>query len=326
MFRRQKGESCLNCGASVSGQNFCSECGQANDTRRLTFLELIGESLSNFFAVDGRVFRTIAGVLTRPGKVALEFKAGKRMRFMNPVRFYFLSSVLLITSIQLSRKGDIVQNSSNTEELAQLKKEGPMEQSQRLFDICTEFKKDENPGLMKRFRAMTNYLIVSPESSSEEIFLQLGLEPGFWNEFAFSQAKKASRFGRNQTDNLKDFNRTLLSQLFWILFLFIPILGLILKLLYWRRDIYYPEHLFFTLYQQGLFFIASFLYNLIFDNELIFILLINAFGIHLYFAMKNFYGQGWGKTFAKFLLVNLFGMLSFTAFFILALILVFLMF
>lgn len=325
MFKRQQGQNCLNCGTQVEGANFCSECGQPNDTRRLTFLELIGESLSNFFAIDGRVFRTVGGVLLRPGGVAQDFRKGKRMRYMNPVRFYFLSSVLLISSIQFSRNTTIVENSADLEEMADLEKMDALEQSAKLFDLAETFRAEEYPGFLKRFRTMTNYLIISPKSSQEEVFLQLDIRAGFWNEFAYAQAAKASQFGLNSQDNFKAFNRALISQLFWILFLFIPILGLILKLLYIRRDMYYPEHLFFTLYQQGLFFFLSFFYNLLFENQVLFQIIVVLFGIHLLIAMKNFYGQKWGKTVFKFLLVNLFGILSFAAFFMLALVIVFIL-
>ena len=68
MLKRQKGSECLNCGQDIGDSNYCSNCGQVNDTRRLTFIELIGESLSNFFAVDGRIFRTLRDVLIKPGK------------------------------------------------------------------------------------------------------------------------------------------------------------------------------------------------------------------------------------------------------------------
>lgn len=325
MFKRQKGQNCLNCGTNVEGANFCSECGQPNDTRRLTFLELIGESLSNFFAIDGRVFRTISGVILRPGGVAIDFREGKRMRYMNPVRFYFLSSVLLISSIQFSRNTNIVENSTNIEEMSEIQNMDAMEQSEMLYDLAYEFKHDESPGFLKRFRTMTNYLIISPESSQEEVFLQLEIEAGFWNEFAYAQAVKASKFGTNSQDNFKAFNRALISQLFWILFLFIPILGLILKLLYVRRDMYYPEHLFFTLYQQGLFFFLTFFYNIFFESQILIQIIVGLFGLHLLIAMKNFYGQKWGKTIFKFLLINLFGIISFAAFFMLALVMVFIL-
>lgn len=325
MLKKQKGDVCLNCGHPVKDLNFCPECGQANDTRRLTFIALIGESLSNFFAIDGRIFNTISGVLLKPGKVASDFKAGKRMRYMNPVRFYFLSSVLLISSIQFGSNQDIVKTSLSKEELEVIEKLSPEQREKSLLETRIKYKAKSDPGFSDRFNAFTRYLNASPESTEAEVFEALEVEAGFWNEFAFAQAQKASNFAQNQQDNFKDFNRKLISQLFWILFLFIPLLGVILNVIYFRSDIYYPEHLFFTLYQQGLFFISSFLVNLVSDNEIVFMVLTMAFAVHLLLAMKNFYGQKWGKTITKFLLVNLFGIAAFIVFFLLALVIVFIL-
>ncbi|WP_421754217.1 DUF3667 domain-containing protein [Croceimicrobium sp.] len=325
MLKRQKGSECLNCGQIIGDANFCSNCGQVNDTRRLTFIELIGESLSNFFAVDGRIFRTLKDVLIKPGKVATEFRLGKRVRYMNPVRFYFLASILLITSIQLNRDANLVNSNIDQESISRLKTLSDEERETAIQKAEDKLNKFEDPSIIIRFSAMSDYLIVKPESSKEELFNRLKLEPGFWNDFAFEQAQKTARFGHNQKDNFESFNRELISKLVWILFLFIPILGLVLKLLYFRRDFYYPEHLFFTLYQQGLFFFISFLYNLIIDNQTVFILIILLYGVHLFLAMHRFYGQSWGKTFFKYFLVNLFGLLSFIAFFMLSLVLVFIL-
>jgi hypothetical protein len=324
MAKRQKGQECLNCNATLNDANYCSDCGQLNDTRRLSFWELVGESLSNFLAIDGRIFRTLKEAAFKPGQVAINFRKGQRTRYMNPVRFYFLASVLLIASLQLNRTNSAFVNSSEIEGSAQLEEMNPLERSAALSDIRASFlSKEQN--IRGAFSAMSKYLAISPKSSRSEVFLNLGISEGFWYEFAFAQAQKTAGFSRNQDDNFKAFNQALLSRLFWILFLYIPLLGFILNLIYFRQDIYYPEHLFFTLYQQGFFFLLSFVYNLLVQNERLFPILIMLYALHLLFAMKRFYNQSWGRTIFKFMLVNFFGVISFTAFFLLALILVFIL-
>jgi hypothetical protein len=323
MLKREKGTVCLNCGAAIEGANYCHNCGQVNDTRRLTFWELIGESLSNFFAIDGRIFRTIAGVFIRPGAVAKDFSQGKRMKYMNPVRFYFVASLLLITTIQFSRNSNIVNAKPNGDGIEQVKSMTEEERETARIKVIDEYLGNDGPGLLQKISGMTDLLVLYPEMSEEEAFEQFGLSAGFWNEFAFAQAEKAAQFASNQEDNLESFNQFLISKLFWILFLFIPILGLLLKLIYFRRDFYYPEHIFFALYQQGLFFLLSAIYNVIFDNQVIYIIVLLLFGIHLALAMRRFYNQSWPKTLLKFSLISLLGLIAFSAFFILALILVF---
>lgn len=325
MLKRKKGTECLNCGTNVEGANFCSECGQVNDTRRLSTWELIGESLSNFFAVDGRIFRTIGNVFWRPGIVAKDFSAGKRVKYMNPVRFYFVASLLLITTIQLDRDARIVNGNPNEQGLEVIDSMSEEELELARIKVIDEYLGQGHASFLARLKAMTELIIYDPEVKQETVFEQLGISESFWNEFTFAQAKKAASFADNQVDNLAAFNKFLISKLFWILFLFIPVLGLLLKLIYIRSDVYYPEHIFFALYQQGLFFIASAIYNILSDNQGIFVLVLVWFAVHLVMAMKTFYNQAWSKTIFKFGLISLLGLIGFSVFFILSLVFIFIL-
>ncbi len=93
-----KTRQCLNCQQALEGQNYCPHCGQKNDGRRITFWQLVTESLSNFLAFDGRFSLTLRRLVLRPGKVPLEYQQGKRMRYMPPVRLYFMCSVIMLFS------------------------------------------------------------------------------------------------------------------------------------------------------------------------------------------------------------------------------------
>ncbi len=328
MAKPVKGEHCLNCGTATGSANYCSQCGQLNDTRRLSFWELVSESLSNFLAIDGKIFRTLWRVLAKPGKVATDFKNGMRVTYMNPIRFYFLSSLLLITSIQLNRSDvEIIRFKEGDQEYVPKKKDpsstSSIERSLNLARISEDYKALEDPGLFERLDYLTDYLEESPQSSKAEIFGSLGMEDSFWNDFLYDQALKIEQ-SRKEGDFSK-FNNAFINKLFWILFLFIPVFGLILQLVYWRRDFYYPEHLFFTLYQQSLFFLGASIYNLFFRSPNVLIILMLGFGIHLLLAMRRFYQQSWRKTIFKFVLINISGIFTFGLFFILSAIVVFIL-
>ncbi|MDZ7845872.1 MAG: DUF3667 domain-containing protein [Owenweeksia sp.] len=85
----QKTEQCPNCNQPLSGENYCSNCGQKNDVQRLTMWHMVRESLSNFFSFDGRFFRTLYQLFRYPGKVPHDYMMGKRMRYMHPFVFIF---------------------------------------------------------------------------------------------------------------------------------------------------------------------------------------------------------------------------------------------
>lgn len=98
----QKAQQCPNCEQALQGEAYCPNCGQKNDLRRITLWNFISESLSNFFAIDGRFFHTFRQLFSAPGKVPKDFLHGKRNRYMNPIRVYFLSSLLLLFVLQIA--------------------------------------------------------------------------------------------------------------------------------------------------------------------------------------------------------------------------------
>jgi len=92
---------CLNCHAALApAQRFCSECGQAAATRRLTVHD-IGHALVHVFThADHSVFSLARDLATRPGKVAREYVEGKRKKYFNP--FTFAVVVVGVASLVLA--------------------------------------------------------------------------------------------------------------------------------------------------------------------------------------------------------------------------------
>ena len=115
------------------------------------------------------------------------------------------------------------------------------------------------------------------------------------------------------------FMETFLHKLPYLLFLSLPFFALILKLLYSRRKaIYYSDHAVFTLYH----YIFSFILILVIFGvaalyswlnwgllNFLLVLLYLTLPAYLLIEMKRFYGQGWGKTLGKFLLLNVSGLI-----------------
>ena len=330
MAKVEKGEHCLNCNAKIEGDNFCSECGQINDSRHLTFGQLISESLANVLSFDGRFFKTFTKVISKPGQVARDFTDGKRVRYMNPVRFYFLSSLLIIFALQYQNNSSpIISNDAVLENrgIINIKtnpKDRILKSDETIATFLLETKsKISDANGFEKIDFMLSYLKFKPEAQSDIVLSKLGLEGGFYNQFLFHQAQKIDAFNNDEEDNYESFNRAFLSKLFWILFFYIPILGLLLKLLYIRSKMNYPEHLFFAFYQQAFFFQLLFVYVIFNLGEIFFSSLIFLYGLHLLFALKKFYGQKWLKTILKFFLTNLLAIISFMLFFVLSAMIVF---
>ena len=85
-----QGPVCLNCGAALTGR-FCAACGQkrieAAERRLSWFFHALFESA---LGVDGRLRRTVASFLLRPGELGAAWLAGQRTRYLAPLGVFLL--------------------------------------------------------------------------------------------------------------------------------------------------------------------------------------------------------------------------------------------
>ncbi|MGI9531163.1 DUF3667 domain-containing protein [Lutimonas sp.] len=90
-----RGNECLNCGTRISTEdNFCSKCGQVNDTHRLSVNQYFSEYLSGFFNFDNRFIKTVIPLIFKPGFVSKEYIEGKRIKYVNPFQLYLHITIL----------------------------------------------------------------------------------------------------------------------------------------------------------------------------------------------------------------------------------------
>ncbi len=84
---------CSNCGTPLLGPH-CYHCGQPIQGLVRHFTSIIGDFLDSVLDFDARIFRTLWPLFARPGFLSNEYFAGRRVRYVSPVRlFVFLSIV-----------------------------------------------------------------------------------------------------------------------------------------------------------------------------------------------------------------------------------------
>ncbi|KRD77010.1 DUF3667 domain-containing protein [Lysobacter sp. Root983] len=83
---------CENCAAPLQG-HYCHQCGQSivNPLRHAG--HALEEVFESFWHLDGRIFRTVRDLLS-PGRVALNYLRGHRVRYVPPLRLFVILSVL----------------------------------------------------------------------------------------------------------------------------------------------------------------------------------------------------------------------------------------
>src|SRR4030095_12463463 len=84
---------CENCGAAMAGP-FCAKCGQHAVDYRRSFRYVVLDVLDSFLSWDSKFFATIGWLIARPWHLTNEFLAGRRVRYVHPLRLYLLVSIL----------------------------------------------------------------------------------------------------------------------------------------------------------------------------------------------------------------------------------------
>ena len=87
---------CGNCGAKLLGP-WCAQCGQPAHASARGFGALLQDGWHTLTHLDGRFWRTFGALLLRPGHLTAEYFAGRRQRYLPPVRLYLVLSVLFFS-------------------------------------------------------------------------------------------------------------------------------------------------------------------------------------------------------------------------------------
>src|SRR5438094_5556520 len=95
---------CENCGAELQG-HWCAKCGQPAIEYRRSFRHVLVDLLNEFLNWDSKFFTTIALLILKPWRLTNEFLAGKRVRYVNPLRLYLLASILFFFAVNYATKG-----------------------------------------------------------------------------------------------------------------------------------------------------------------------------------------------------------------------------
>ncbi|MBD3581392.1 DUF3667 domain-containing protein [Flavobacterium selenitireducens] len=91
--------TCLNCDNPVS-KNFCEVCGQRTNTHRIDFKSFfLHDLVHGVWHLDRGILFTTKETFTRPGKAALDYISGKRVRYYN---VFYLTLLALGLSFSVS--------------------------------------------------------------------------------------------------------------------------------------------------------------------------------------------------------------------------------
>ncbi len=88
---------CLNCGTPLTGP-FCPQCGQKASETDPTLRTFLQDTTQELTDLDGKVPRTVVALFTKPGLLTKDFLAGRRARWIPPLRIYLFASLAYFLS------------------------------------------------------------------------------------------------------------------------------------------------------------------------------------------------------------------------------------
>jgi hypothetical protein len=92
--------ACRNCGTQAP-LKFCPECGQETALHPPTLREFLHEFVGHYVALEGTLWRTLALLLARPGRLTREYLDGRRRRYVLPLRLYLTASFVFFLVLKL---------------------------------------------------------------------------------------------------------------------------------------------------------------------------------------------------------------------------------
>ncbi len=306
MKNRRKHPFCLNCQTPLAEtDNYCPAWGQENTTFHLSVRSLFHDFIQNYFNFDSRLGRTIKPFFFQPGQLTVAYSEGKRLMYVHPVRLYLIISLLFFflfnqwnshQNVQIFKLDFDVPSVEDTEKglsdsLVMANKR--IEEERQAVDTMSFF------GNQLTYKPIDVARWIEDKSISPEALLDsMNATRKNWID-----VRLTAQILRMYRDNGKSANQQIIENIPTMLFFFLPLVALIMKGLFFRKQAYYIEHLVFTVHYHSFIF-ALFtliiLCEVFFDFELWYVSigLILLYGL---LAMKRVYGQGYVLTFFKLL-------------------------
>src|SRR5882724_5300904 len=317
---------CENCGAPMVGP-FCAQCGQAAVDYRRSFRYVIVDVLDSFLNWDSKFFATIGWLIVRPWHLTNEFLAGRRVRYLHPLRLYLLASILFFFAVTHWAKSIHL----DPDKLS----------SQDRAEIATELKNDEDLPPAARAKIQKALKLESPPpepGKTEEVVkekppspapqdktevpnkqdetkqgdfgpLQLGPEKPSTPFETWIEAQAKEKIGEHGS-KAQLFLMTVISNLPYMMLCCIPLFAFVLKILYIRRGVFYIDHLIYALHIHTFAYVGIILIGLItmglnrtapgpVDGSIIGLLWF-AFAVQIFLSFRRVYRQGWFFSIFKF--------------------------
>ncbi len=262
---------CLNCGTTLGGQ-YCGNCGQRATSRLISVWDLLRDAFGDLLELDSRLWRTLIPLTIRPGQLTRDYLEGRRARFMPPFRMYLGLSIVFFlvaffdpreelsilfepeapAAIESEEDANDAQ-AIRDEVMRELAAEGIIAGDPGAADVAGDAAEDddeaESVGLVVDFSSD-----VDPDGKCDVDEIRDADLPQ-WFRSRLTEERIKVMCDRIIADDGQAFLRKLLDNVPAALFVLLPLMALVLKILYPLSKRYYVEHLLFVVHNHSFIFL-----------------------------------------------------------------------
>jgi hypothetical protein len=255
-------DHCHNCGAAVE-HSFCAVCGQETRLHVPSAVEFFHEFIGHYVALEGKLWQTLWLLVLRPGRLSADYIAGRRARYVQPLRLYLSLSILFFALLKYGPQ-PLVQG------------DGPADDKASATATATATAAARVPG-------------APTEADEPQFSTKLG-------EFSPALQTRIDQLtAMPKGDAAKVLKNAIFNYVPYAMFCMMPVFALYLKLLYLGSGRRYGEHMLFALHSNAFAFLML---GLIWVSPWGWasVLLFTWLVAYLPLAMRRVYGGSWWAT------------------------------
>jgi hypothetical protein len=263
--------ACRNCGTAAP-LNFCASCGQETALHPPTLGEFIHEFVGHYVALEGALWRTLGRLLGRPGSLTSEYLAGRRRRYVLPLRLFLTASFIFFLTLKLlpAIEPSVVID-------AAARPDATVEDIRAAAASAPDSGRLHTP-LVMAFRISDCGGAAEPACNAFERFVN-GI---------------GERFGSDPRGFVGHLRSQLMGAAPYAVFLMLPVFAGIVALAYRRRRMTYGEHVVFSLHLHAFWFLALIpIATLPRSASDVLLLVVLAYGV---LALRKVYRGRWWAT------------------------------
>jgi len=260
--------TCSNCETLLTGQ-YCAECGQRTGTRMISLWELIREASEFLTTFDSRLWRTLGLLLFRPGWLTRDYLLGRRARYIPPLRLFIAFSLLFFFLLAIGTRlglqdGTIVANSDGVNfqigvDAPESADEAEPTTNETSLPESAPDTMDEPVGVAAGDATQagtetgTETETETEEDPCEHLEFQLGTDTEWLRAWLTEERLKAT-CRKVVVDHGASYAQALLENIPLMMFFFLPVMAVVMKLSYPLSGRYYVEHLLFLVHFHAFFY------------------------------------------------------------------------